>query len=212
MTPAAPLPVRVRRITLAVIALSGLVGSAAAQHIGQVIELDAYRNLTPPVPAFWENNPRATEAARAQHDAQAAGVESMRGSRGFVLLALTIACSVAFVAGLRMLRPAGAAREAARRLLAGSAVACAVLRTIDGAQMTAIASRAGAAWDRVMKGSDIPGGYPDGIEQSLMSGTTVFITVVVTGAFVAIAGYFRSEGLRAVVEAADRFEQSRADG
>lgn len=207
--PPAPLPVRVRRITLAVIALAGLVGSAAAQHIGQVIELDTYRSLPAPVPSFWEGNQRAIEAAKAQHQAQANGLESMRGSRAVILLGLTIACSVAFVAALRMLRPAGAAREHARRLLGSTAIVCAVLRTIDGAQMTAVASRAGAAWDKVMEGSDVPGGYPDGIEQSLMGGMSIFVTVLITGAFVGVATYFRSERLRAVVDAADRFEQGR---
>lgn len=202
------LPVRVRRITLAVIALSGLVGSAAAQHIGQVIELDTFRNLKPPISSFWAENKLAIEAAKAKHEAHARSLESMRGSRGFILFALTVTCSLTFVAALRMLRPAGSARESARRLLAGTAIACAVLRTMDGAQMTAIASRAGAAWDKVMNGSDIPGGYPEGMEQSLLSATTIGFTVVITGAFVGIATYFRSDSLRAVVAAADQSEKA----
>ena len=200
------LPVRVRRITLAVIALSGLVGSAAAQHIGQVLELDAFREMKPPISSFWAENPLAVKAAKAKHEAHAGGLESMRGSRALILFALTIASSLTFVAALRMLRPAGSARESARRLLAGTAIACAVLRTIDGAQMTAVAARAGAAWDKVMNGSDIPGGYPEGMEQSLMSAATIGFTVVIAGAFVGIATYFRSDGLRALVETADRSE------
>lgn len=206
--PAAPLPVRVRRITLAVIALAGLVGSAAAQHIGQVVELDAYRSIEPALPPFWANQKPALEAARAKHQSEIAALESMRGARAVILLALTVACSVAFVAALRMLRPAGAAREHARRLLGSTAIACAVLRTLDGAQLTAIASRAGKSFDRVMEGSDIPGGYPEGFGQSLMAGGSVLMTVVVAGAFVGVAAYFRSETLRAVVDAADRFEQT----
>ena len=201
------LPVRVRRITLAVIALSGLVGSAAAQHIGQVIELDAFRNLPPPISSFWGESALAATAAKAKHAAHAQGLESMRGSRAAILFALTVACSLTFVAALRMLRPAGTARESARRLLAGCAIACAVLRTMDGAQMTAVATKAGAAWDKVMNGSDIPGGYPEGMEQSVLSLTTIAFTVLITGAFVGIATYFRSDSLRQLVEAADRTEQ-----
>ena len=193
-----------RRITLAVIALSGLVGSAAAQHIGQVIELDSFRNLPPTISAFWESNPLAAQAARAKHAAHAQGLESMRGSRAVILFALTIACSLTFVAALRMLRPAGSARESARRLLVSTAIASAVLRTMDGAQMTAIAGRAGAAWDKVMNGSDIPGGYPEGLEQWLLSATTLVFTVLITGAFVGIATYFRSDSLRDLVAASDR--------
>ncbi len=198
------LPVRVRRITLAVIVLSGLVGSAAAQHIGQVVDLESFRSLTPPISDFWMNNNRALIAAKAKHEAQASGLEAMRASRAFILLALTIACSLTFVAALRLLRPAGSARESARRLLATTSIACAVLRTIDGAQMAAVATRAGAAWDKVMNGSDIPGGYPEGMEQSVLSAATIAFTVVIAGAFVGIGSYFRSQSLREWVEAADR--------
>ena len=203
-----PLPVRVRRITLAVIALSGLVGSAAAQQIGQVVELEGFRNLPPPISSFWAENKLALEAAKAKHVAHGQILESMRASRGLILLALTIACSLTFVAALRLLRPAGSARESARQLLAGTAIACAVLRTIDGAQMAAVAGRAGAAWDKVMNGSDIPGGYPEGMEQAVLSAATIGFTVLITGAFVGIATYFRSDSLRTLVEAADRSEQA----
>jgi hypothetical protein len=200
------LPVRVRRITLAVIALSGLVGSAAAQHIGHVVEIESFRNVKPPISPFWESNKTAVVAAKAKHEAHTNGLESMRGSRGFILLALTVACSLTFVAALRMLRPAGAAREGARRLLVSTAIACAVLRTMDGAQMAALASKAGAAWDKVMSGSDIPGGYLDGLEQSVQSATAIGFTVLIAGAFVAVASYFRSDSLRQQIEAADRSE------
>jgi hypothetical protein len=123
-----------------------------------------------------------------------------------ILFALTVACSLTFVAALRMLRPAGSARESARRLLAGTAVACAVLRTMDGAQMAAVATRAGAAWDKVMNGSDIPGGYPEGMEQSVLGATTIGFTVLIAGGFVAIATYFRSDSMRAWVAEADKAE------
>ncbi len=208
MSTAGALPVRVRRITLAVIALSGLVGSAAAQHIGQVVELDSFRNLPPPIASFWADNALALTAAKAQHAAHAQSLESMRASRAAILFGLTVMCSLTFVAALRMLRPAGTARESARRLLAACAIACAVLRTVDGAQMAATATRAGAAWDKVMNGSDIPGGYPEGMEQSMLSFTTIGFTVVITAAFVAIGSYFRSDSLRQLVEAADRAEQA----
>jgi NADH:ubiquinone oxidoreductase subunit 5 (subunit L)/multisubunit Na+/H+ antiporter MnhA subunit len=198
----------VRRVTLAVIALSGLVGSAAAQHLGQVIELEAFRNLPPPMAGFWADNPIARAAANAQHEAQAQSLESMRASRAAILFGLTLVCSLTFVAALRMLRPAGTARESARRLLTACAIACAVLRTVDGAQMAAIATRAGAAWDKVMNGSDIPGGYPEGLEQSMLGFTTIGFTVVITAAFLAVASYFRSDSLRQLVEAADRSEQA----
>ena len=205
---ASPLPVRVRRITLAVIALSGLVGSAAAQHIGQVVELEGFRSLKPPISEFWAQNKAAIGAAQAKHQAHAASLESMRISRGLILLALTITCSLTFVAALRILRPGGTAREGARRLLASTAIASAVLRTMDGAQMTAIAGRAGAAWDKVMGNADVPGGYPQGMEQTLLSATTIGFTVLIAGAFVGVATYFRSDTLREQVAAADRSEQA----
>lgn len=204
---AAPaLPARVRRVTLAVIALSGLVGSAAAQHVGQVVELDTFRGLEPPISSFWADNKLAIDAARAKHQAHANGLEGMRTSRAVILLALTIACSLTFVAAVRMLRPAGSARESARKLIATMAIICALLRTMDGAQMTAVAGKAGAAWDKVMGNSDIPGGYPEGMEQSLLSAATIGFTILIAGAFVAVASYFRSDSIRELVEAADRSE------
>lgn len=200
------LPVRVRRVTLAVIALSGLVGSASAQHIGQVLELDSFRNLTPPISGFWADNVLAQQAAKAKHQAHVNGLESMRTSRAVILFALTVACSLAFVASLRMLRPSGAAREGARKLLAGTAIACAIFRTMDGAQMAAVAGRAGAAWDRVMNSGDVVGGYPEGLEQSLSSAAHIGFTILIAGAFVGVAAYFRSDSMRQLVEAADRSE------
>lgn len=201
---AATLPARVRWISLTVIALSGLVGSASAQHIGQVIELEAFRTLEPPIASLWAGNPLVLQAAKAAHAAQASALESMRASRVLILFALTVACSLSFVAALRMLRPAGAAREGARRLLAGTAIACAVLRTLDGAQMAAIATRAGAACDKILNGADIPGGYVDGMAQGLLRATTIGFTVLIAGAFVGIATYFRSTSLRQLVETVDR--------
>ena len=203
------LPVRVRRITLAVIALSGLVGSAASQHIGQVFQLEAFRNLTPST-APWDETPLVLEAAKAKHSAFVQGLESMQGSRMAILFALTVACSLTFVASLRILRPAGSAREGARKLLAWTAIACAVLRTMDGAQMAANAGRAGAAWDRVMKTGDIVGGYPEGLEEWVMRSVTIAFTVLVTGAFFAVSTYFRSDAMRQAVEAADRSENANS--
>lgn len=201
-----PLPVHVRRITLAVIALSGLVGFASAQGIAQVVELEKLRSLDPialPLDALASPK-KASEAARAMLEAEVQALESMQTSRMLTLLGLTIASTLTFVGALRMIRPAGAAREDVRKLLASTAVVCAVLRTIDGAQMTVVAKRIGAAGDRVMLTSDVPGGYPEGLMAMLLGFTSIGMTLVVAGGFLGMSMYFRSSGLRAAVEAADR--------
>ena len=200
-----PLPVHVRRITLGVIALSGLVGFASAQHVAEVVELEQLRGQAPLTLPFETLDPkRSHAAAAAMLEARVQVLESMRAPRAVTLLALTVASTLAFVGAFRMLRPAGAAREDVRRLLVGTALTCAVLRTIDGAQMTVLARKVGVASDRVMATSDVPGGYPEGLLATVLSATSIVMTVVVAGGFLVMSMYFRSTGLRAWVEAADR--------
>ncbi len=194
-----------RRIILGVIALSGLVGFASAQHIAEVVEVEKLRSLEPITLPFDTMDPaRSKAAAAAMLESRINALESMRGARVLTLLALTVASTLTFVGAFRLLRPAGAAREDVRRLLERTAVACAVLRTIDGAQMTVLAKKIGGASDRVMASSDLPGGYPDGFMAAVLSATSIGMTVVVAGGFLGLSMYFRSNGLRAWVAAADR--------
>jgi hypothetical protein len=203
------LPVYVRRLTLAVIALSGLVGLSSAQFAAQLTQLEKMRSLDPVAIPFdaWGSTEAAPRAAAARLDAEVQGLESMHTSRMLVLLALTTCATLTFVGGLRMLKPAGGAREEVRRMLASSLVACAVLRTIDGAQLAALARRIGAASDKVMLGSDVPGGYPDGLLADVLGAIAIGMTVLVAGGFLALSMFFRSDRLRAVVAAADRAEE-----
>ena len=198
------LPINVRRITLGMIALSGLVGFGAAQQVAEAVELESLRTLEVTMPFETLDPKLAKAAAAAMLQAHLQVLESMRTSRVLTLLALTVASTLSFVVAWRMLRPDGAAREDIRKLLVRSAVACAAFRTMDGAQMTVLAKKIGAASDRVMLASDLPGGYPAGLMAGVFGAASVFLTVVVVGGFLGMSMYFRSNGLRAWVAAADR--------
>jgi hypothetical protein len=198
------LPVQARRVTLIAITLSGLVGFTASKEIFELVDLDSLRSAdwTLPLDSIDPKLSRTMAATMIESEVQA--LESMRGARFLTLALLAIASTLAFVVAYRMLRPDGAAREDARRMLANAAVACGALKTMDGAQLAVVARRLGGAWDKVMGASDLPGGYPDGLMSSMFSATSIASTVLVAGGFLALSSYFRSTSVKAWVAAADR--------
>lgn len=141
-------------------------------------------------------------------------LHAMADSRAFVLSALAIASALAFVAAGRLLRPAGVSRESVRRLLAGSALTAAVLRTIDGAQMAVAYHRAvGAVADGFLKVATQPGMTPPvGMKEWLAPASAAGVliwTQILVGVFLFTAQHFRSKPVREFIAASDALTSQR---
>ncbi len=182
-------------MTIATLVLAGMIGFGAASAMTRLYE--------PPAPSdleFPSLQPEVyREAVKSMGLAELAALDSMKGSRTAILLGLWAVSALVFVSSLRMLRPRGAPREGVRRVLGTSLVVSAVLRTLDGAQAAAAATRAGRAFDQVMsKSNEIPGGWADGVGAFLWTGSSIAATFVVGGSLLLLARYYRSDRIREV--------------
>ncbi|MFP2957422.1 hypothetical protein ACLEPN_06210 [Myxococcus sp. 1LA] len=137
-----------------------------------------------------------------------ATLEPMREPRAVLLALLAVACAFVSVSAARMLSPENLSRDAMRRVLSRAAIIAAVLRTIDGAQMSVAKQRLFAALAEPM--SKMPEFPPDiTIEASreilgaMGAGTAIFGTAVVAGTFVILGQYFRSQRVRDAVAVQD---------
>jgi len=206
-----PLPRSLRLGAWAALVLGATVGMGAAQGVGMLFELEALRSApAPKVSPMFGDEKLLRDVTEAMTRTQAQGLEDMQVSRGFILFALSMTCALTFVSALRLLRPAGVPREGVRRLLGGAALASAVLRTLDGAQLAAVSKRMGTAADRVFSASKaVPGEYPDGFAMVLSVAATTIFTLVVVVAFLALSRYFRSSKMRELVQALDQTEQQQ---
>jgi hypothetical protein len=150
-------------------------------------------------PAKWADQPPSPllgdpALALSVLKTQAQALEGMRVGRTLALFALAVACALASVAAARMLRPQGLPREALRRLLSGSLLAAAILRTVDGAQSAVVARRVATQVGLLAK--------PETREAlrealpTLMVGFTALHTALMAGLMLFLGQYFRSERVR----------------
>lgn len=209
-----PLPRPVRLGAWAALILGATVGMGAAQGVGMLFELEALRAApTPKMSPMFGDEKLLRDVTEAMTRTQAQALEDMQVSRGLILFALSMTSALTFVSALRLLRPAGVAREGVRRLLGGATLASAVLRTLDGAQLAAVSKRMGTSADRVFAASkSLPGEYPEGFAMILSVGATTFFTLVVVGAFLALSRHFRSSKVRELVLALDQAEPQEPPG
>jgi hypothetical protein len=141
------------------------------------------------------------EAAKAFVDAQLRAVEPMRETRTLILIALTFASSLCFVAAARFLRPGPLSREAMQRLLARTALATAVLRTLDGAQQAVVARNAARLAGRALL--EAQGASEEAIAAAaplvspMMVGMAVVLTVILVGSYTFFFQFFSRETARA---------------
>jgi hypothetical protein len=141
-------------------------------------------------------------------EAEYAALETMREPRSLILVALSVACAFTFIASSRLLRPDGLPLESMRRLLGGAAIATAVLRTMDGAQLAVVFRRTGQAMGEALgKAVTVPPELQDpamlawmkSFMPVFMTTAAVLWTALVAGTFALLGQYFRSEGVRQVI-------------
>ncbi len=199
-----PLPMPVRNAAMLALVVSAMVGFGAAQELAQVIHLEELaeaqqRYTLPGLP------PEATEKALS---AYRSALKSMRDSRAVILAALCTTCSLAFVSAVRLKRPGLLSRDGVRRLLGNAAIAGAILRTLDGAQLAVVMRRYALALEPAVLATrpDLP--LPPGSFTSLLVGASVALSAAMAFAFAFLGVYFRSEKVRQIVAFADRESQS----
>lgn len=208
MTPAAPnveLPKGLRLVTWVLLLLSGMVSCGAAQSIGQVLDTGTIEPI-PTSAAGPLADPELMKAVQAMAETQLRALRSMRGSRIAIQFALSLCCGLALVSALRLLKPIDVPREAVRRLITFSATACAVLRTLDGAQLAVAYRRSSVAL--AQSTSALPTPLPEDVTGMILVGASAGWTAAIAGTFALLAGYFGSARVRAWVTQADQQRRS----
>lgn len=194
----APYPTLFRVTLLGAVALGALVSFSAAQGVG----LSAMAGAVPPdggeVKLGWLAGvtPYAKQqeaAMKASRKATFGAIESMGAARVVILLGLSATASMVFLGALFIRWSLRAPRTAIARLVGGAAFGAALFRTLDGAQELVIHRRAAEA-----KVPDV--GLDSGL--GLVSAVSVGWTAFVVALFVLLGTYFRSDGVRGLLEAA----------
>jgi hypothetical protein len=195
------MPRGLRLFTWVLLLLSGMVSCGAAQSIGQVLDASAIE----PVPASAVGplaDPEMMKAVHAMAETQLRALRGMRGSRIAIQFALSLCCGLALVSALRLLKPTDVPREAVRRLITFAATGCAILRTLDGAQL-AVAYRR-ASFTLVEATTTLPTPLPEEVTGVILVGASAAWTAAIAGSFALLAGYFGSTRVRAWVTQADK--------
>lgn len=202
-SPAPGLPRGVRiaaLISLLFAAPLGFLSLSESLTLGQLAE---HRDALTTSPFSLVDDPALdARIAQAHYDALA----PLRESRALVLGILSVVSAFLFVSAGRILRPDGLPLERIRRMLAGSALAAAVLRTIDGAQYAVVAKRMAPFLIEVMKTQPAFQGTAAGELEAvawIMPATTMVSTAFVAGSLVVLGQYFQSDSVRQAIVAQD---------
>lgn len=198
---AAKLPTSVRNASVACLVLSALVGFFSA---GEGLTLFGLSDIQPTNIRF--SGGLDPELMRKAQEAQVAALSSMRIPRAFTLGALTIACALNFASSRRLLRPKGVRRESMRELMVGSAIAVALIRTVDGAEVLVVARKVAAELGQVAK-IPLSWGLSAAESQrainSMASALVIGQTALVVGVYVLLAHYLRSQKVKQLIAAHD---------
>ncbi len=205
-SPSQALPRGIRLAALVCLILSGLSGFSALKETLELGHLSELRDEASNLARFSKDKDLVVLARLSE--AQLAAREPMHESRSLVLSGLSLACAFMFVTAGRMLRPGGLPLERVRRLLGGSAIAAALLRTIDGAQSAVIGRSVGAAAIDIL--ATLPEFQkPEAIAQlkaglpGLAAAFAMILTAIIAGTFALLGQYFRSERVRDAIIAHD---------
>ncbi|WP_375772270.1 hypothetical protein NR798_15730 [Archangium gephyra] len=209
-SPTPPLPRRIRFAAAVCLVLSALSGFMALQQAVELSHLGELRDNASDTSRFSKD----PDLVRGAHLSESyfAVLEPMSGPHAVVLGALSVACSFVFVSAARLLRPGGLPLERMRRVLAGSTLLAALLRTIDGAQWAVVGKRLGPILAKNLDTLPLTQGAQATAEATaqfkamlpgMLSGFAMVMTAIVAGTFALLGQYFRSEAVRAAITAQD---------
>jgi len=143
---------------------------------------------------YKKEAPVSAEALVSFFEAYQSGLNEMRLLRAFILFGLSICATSLFMSGWRLVFKRGPPRPPMARRLSKMALACAIFRTLDGAQSAALARRSGAAFDALFKAN-----ASQSMETSLATFSVVF-TFFVVALFLWIWRYFQAPKTLASLE------------
>jgi hypothetical protein len=135
-------------------------------------------------------------ALTASLEARQSGLGDMRGLRMLALFGLSVSATSLFMSGWRLLWMEPLSRPRISRALSKTALACALFRTLDGAQSAALARRAGAAFD-------MSAAFKAHLPQSMETTLTFFsaaLTFFVVALFFWAWRYFQAAHVLALLE------------
>jgi hypothetical protein len=132
-------------------------------------------------------------------------LEASQWQRVPVLAFLSVASSVVFFTALRVRWPGSGRRGPFAELMGKAAVVTAVLRTIDGAQLYAMARRASAAADRVAAAPSASDAVPaEALALPIGApGLILGLTILIVGTYALAGRYFQTPRLIAVLDELD---------
>ena len=198
------LPGRSRFLAIVGMVFAAFVGVSSA---ADAIRLSALSNMPDLGPVkFGDIDPKVWQQV---WKTQLAMLNGMKEPRTFLLACLAFASALSFVALGRLLRPAGLPREGMRRLLVGSALAAAILRVIEGAQIAVISKKVGAiigaAISKLPEAQVAQGPQVDYVHfcSRAMLGATMLWSLLVASVFLIVSQHFRSPKIRELVEKTD---------
>ncbi len=195
-SPEGPLPTGIRVATMIALVFGAMVSFGAVRDLPLTVNAgasDMPEVSLGPFKALVKDEKVYLAAMRASFRAQMSAMEAMQTSRVLILAALSTSASLVFISALRLRWPAGARRGSIARLLAGASVATAVLRTLDGAQLLAIARKGVLASEKVLAASGVPElQSPEGVNVAVTSALSVAMTAVTVASFLALGAYFRA--------------------
>jgi hypothetical protein len=199
-----PLPAPLRNRALLCVILGAMCGFSSVSEATAMARLSELKEQTREMTSLFD--PEVNEKVAL---AQTAALEGMRMPRAFVLGALAIACALMFIAAARLMRPGGLPRSSVRALLVHSALAAAVLRTLDGAQMTVVVQRMGAAAVKAMANAEPLVNNPEQAAVASLFGPGIMIfsigyTALMAGTFLLMSMYFRSEKVKQILAFVDK--------
>jgi len=129
-----------------------------------------------------------TEALISSLEVRQSSLNNMRGLRSFVLFGLSVSATWVFLSGWRLVSKGGLPRASIARTLSKAALACAILRTLDGAQSAALARQSGAAFDSI---AAFKTSFPQNMETTLTLFSAAF-TFSMVALFLWVWRYFKA--------------------
>lgn len=190
------LPRPIRNAAIGCLVLAGAIGVGAANNLAALLQPNP---AEPPSLSSGLGDPEIDAAFKEAQAKSFGALQGMRGSRIVILSALAAACALTFVSASRLLRPGPLSRDGQRKLLGGAALTAAVLRTLDGAQLTSAAGRFRPAVELAMSKLGLPSGLS--VFPLVM---TIGLTALMAGGLLVVSQYFRSERVKKIVAFADR--------
>jgi len=199
-----PLPLTLRLISIGTTVLAALVvfaswfslmeafSSIDASGINQAVEQQEpiFSKL------YKEESQAFALALTSSLEARQSGLNDMRNLRILTLLGLSICATSLFMSGWRLLMMEPFSRPRIARTLSKTALACAIFRTLDGAQSAALARRSGAAFDF---SAAFKAHFPQGMETTLLVFSVTFTFSIVVF-FLWVWRYFQAPKTLALLE------------